>query len=120
MNTIETPTTNLAYELKKLTKTAKEAEAKRAEEAAARPLTSREKKNICNRRYYMKKYTTDPEFRQKELDRNSTRVLHKYATDPEYKERVKKTALDRYYRLKAEKEQREREERLQELAKLKI
>lgn len=116
MNPTETPT--LVDELKKLTRAAKEA--KKAEEAAAQPLTAREKKNICNRRYYKKRYTTDPEFRQKELDRNSTRVLHKYASDPEYKERVKKTALDRYYRLKAEKEQREIEERLQQLNALKI
>jgi hypothetical protein len=83
-------------------------------------LTPKQKKQIANKKYYHKRYATDPEFRQKELDRNSTRVLHKYANDPEYKERVKKQALDRYYRLKAEKEKKEIEERMLQLKALKI
>jgi hypothetical protein len=51
-------------------------------------------------------------FRDKEIQRNGERVKNKYANDPAYRDRVIQQAKDRYWKLKAEKEQREIEERL--------
>jgi hypothetical protein len=65
-------------------------------------LTSYQNKLRLNRKYYHRKYENDPEFRQKEIERNSERVLYKYNNDPEYRERVKQQALARYYRLKVQ------------------
>ena len=69
-------------------------------------LTSYQNKLRLNRKYYKEKYDSNKDgFRDREIERNSTRVLNKYHNDPQYKERVKQQALARYYRLKAEKEQ---------------
>ena len=68
-------------------------------------LTSYQNKLRLNKIYYHKRYDNDAEFRQKEIDRNSERVKKAYKEDPEVRERMKKQALDRYYRLKALKEQ---------------
>jgi hypothetical protein len=57
----------------------------------------------ANRNYYKRRYDNDPNFRQNESIRNAKIVMKKYNTDPAYKERMKNNALDRYYRLKAEK-----------------
>lgn len=68
-------------------------------------LTGYANKLRLNRKYYHQKYENDPNFREKEIQRNKERVLEKYANDPEYRERVKQQALDRYYRIKAQKAQ---------------
>lgn len=46
---------------------------------------------------------SNPEFYEEEKKKNNERNKAKYANNPEKKEAVKKRALDRYYRLKAEK-----------------
>lgn len=48
-------------------------------------------------RYYNKRYQTDMEFRIKETKRNSELIVRKYHSDPEYKERVKQANLARYH-----------------------
>jgi hypothetical protein len=58
----------------------------------------------ANRNYYKRRYENDASFREKESIRNAKIVMKKYNENPEVKERMKKNALDRYYRLKAEKE----------------
>ncbi len=58
----------------------------------------------ANRNYYKRRYQSDASFREKESIRNAKIVMKKYNENPEVKERMKKNALDRYYRLKAEKE----------------
>lgn len=57
-----------------------------------------------NRRYYNNRYANDKTFREAECERMSVLVMKKYNSNSEFKERMKKNALDRYYRLKAEKE----------------
>jgi hypothetical protein len=64
-----------------------------------------EAKRRANRKYYQKRYLSDPEFREKESKRSSKNVMRNYNNDPEVRERMKKNALDRYYRLKAEAQQ---------------
>lgn len=54
--------------------------------------------------YYHHRYDTDPEFRQREIDRNRRRVKEAYANDPEFRERMKQNARNRYNRLKAAKQ----------------
>ena len=61
-------------------------------------------KRRANLRYYKKRYANDPNFRQKESERCGKNVMKKYNTDPEVRERMKAQALARYYRIKAEKE----------------
>ena len=53
--------------------------------------------------YYHNRYDTDPEFRQREIDRNRRRVTSQYANDPEFREKMKNNAKARYQRLKAAK-----------------
>lgn len=48
---------------------------------------------------------THPEFREQEKIKDRIRLRELYRNNPERKEAVKKRALDRYYRLKAEKEE---------------
>jgi hypothetical protein len=47
---------------------------------------------------------THPEYYQAELQRNRIRLNAYYANNEERREKVKKIALERYYRLKAEKQ----------------
>ena len=63
----------------------------------------------------MTKYRREhPEYYEAEKKRDNERMKAKYANDPIRRERVKKIALERYYRLKAEKtEQNSVEEFLQ-------
>lgn len=73
-------------------------------------------------RYYKDRYQTDPEFRQMMktaqkkyydnhkidkglLEYHKNYQKNYYATHPEYKEAKKKKALERYYRLKAKKQE---------------
>jgi hypothetical protein len=64
-----------------------------------------QKKRAYDREWLRNKYHTNEEFRQSELQRSSNRIRQLYSTNPEYKEKMKRNALDRYYRLKAAKEQ---------------
>ena len=68
-------------------------------------LTSYQNKLRLNRKYYHQKYNNDPEFKAKEIQRNCERVRKAYHKNPEIKEKMKQRASDRYYRLKAQKEQ---------------
>jgi hypothetical protein len=79
----------------------------------ATKLTPYQNKLRLNRKYYHQKYESNKDgFRDREIQRNGERVKAKYANDPDYKARVIQQAKDRYWRLKAEKEQQEIEERL--------
>jgi hypothetical protein len=62
----------------------------------------REAKKRANSKYYQKRYLSDPDFRQKESKLSSKNVMKNYNSNPEVRERMRKNALDRYYRLKAE------------------
>jgi hypothetical protein len=64
-----------------------------------------QKKRAYDREWLKNKYHTDEAFRQSELQRSSIRIKQLYSSDPDYRERMKRNALDRYYRLKATKEQ---------------
>jgi hypothetical protein len=57
-----------------------------------------------NRKYLYKRYHTDAEWRESEIERNKKRVGEAYNNNPELRERMKANALERYYRLKAEKQ----------------
>ena len=48
-----------------------------------------------------------PEYYEAEKKRDNERMKEKYARDPIAREKTIKRALDRYYRLKAEKEQQQ-------------
>jgi hypothetical protein len=61
-----------------------------------------EAKRRANRRYYQKRYSSDPDFRDKESRRISDNVMKRYNSNLEVREKMKKNALDRYYRLKAQ------------------
>jgi hypothetical protein len=58
----------------------------------------------ANRNYYRRRYESDADFRKEESERNGKIVMKKYNEDPEYKLKMQRNALDRYYRLKAEKQ----------------
>ena len=58
---------------------------------------------LKNLLYYHNRYDTDPEFRQREIDRNRRRVKTQYENDPEFREKMKNNARARYQRLKAAK-----------------
>jgi len=50
---------------------------------------------------YMRNYrASNPEFYEREKQRNADYINKKYNEDPEYKERKKKYAIERYYKLK--------------------
>lgn len=51
---------------------------------------------------YMREYRLN---NQKYYEKEKTIYNNRYQTDEQYKEQKKKKALDRYYRLKAEKQQ---------------
>ena len=61
-------------------------------------------KKLLKRIYYNSRYAVEPEFRQREIDRNCIAVKARYNNNPEVKERMKANALARYYRLKQEKQ----------------
>jgi len=65
-------------------------------------LTPYQNKLRLNRKYYQQKYDGNINgFRDKEIERNSARVKKAYHENPDVRERMKRQALDRYYRLKA-------------------
>ena len=66
-------------------------------------LTGYANKLRLNRGYYHKKYENNPEFREKEIQRNKERVLDRYANDPEYRQKMIDNAKARYQRLRAQK-----------------
>jgi hypothetical protein len=51
-----------------------------------------------------------PEYYEAEKKRDNERMKEKYANDPISREKTIKRALDRYYRLKAEKEQQQQQQ----------
>ena len=54
---------------------------------------------------YMTKYRREhPEYHEEEKKRDRIRLKEYYTNNEERREKVKKQALDRYYRLKAEKQ----------------
>jgi hypothetical protein len=71
------------------------------EEAQTTRLTQYQNKLQLNRKYYQQRYHDNINgFRDKEIERNKTRVLKAYHENPEVRERMKKQALDRYYKMK--------------------
>jgi hypothetical protein len=63
----------------------------------------------------MTKYRREhPEYYEAEKKRDNERMKAKYANDPIRRERVKKIALERYYRLKAEKAEQNKIQNLYE------
>ena len=66
--------------------------------------SSYQNKLRLNRIYHKNRYDTDIAYRQREIERNAQRIKQAYHTDPEVRERMKKNALERYYRIKAENE----------------
>jgi hypothetical protein len=54
--------------------------------------------------YYHNRYDTDPEFRQREIDRNRRRVKTQYESDPVFRQKMIDNARARYQRLKAAKQ----------------
>ena len=61
------------------------------------------KKLEGNLNRYKARYNTDKAFRDSEIQRNRKRITEEYRTDPVVRERMSKTALDYYYKKKAEK-----------------
>ena len=55
-----------------------------------------------------------PEYYEEEKKRDNERNKEKYAKDPITREKTIKRALDRYYRLKAEKEQQQQQQQQQQ------
>jgi hypothetical protein len=64
-------------------------------------ITPYRRKILNNLVYYHNRYDSDPEFRQREIDRNRRRVKTQYETDPEFRQKMKDNARARYHRLKA-------------------
>ena len=60
-----------------------------------------EAKRRANRKYYQKRYASDPTFRQKESKRISANTMNRYNNDLVVREKMKQNALNRYYKLKA-------------------
>lgn len=75
------------------------------EDIQTQPLTTKQKQAISKLVYYHNRYDNDPEFRQREIDRNRNRIKKSYAENEELRNKMKANALARYYRLKAQKSQ---------------
>lgn len=54
-----------------------------------------------NRKSYHNRYATDMEFRIKECKRNGEAIMRKYNSDPEYRQRMNEAAKARYHAKKA-------------------
>ena len=54
-----------------------------------------------NRKSYQNRYDTDMEFRMKESKRNGEYIMKKYNSDPEYRQRMNEAAKARYHAKKA-------------------
>ena len=54
-----------------------------------------------NRKSYHNRYATDMEFRIKECKRNGEAIMKKYNSDPEYRQRMNEAAKSRYHAKKA-------------------
>lgn len=60
---------------------------------------------------YMKSYrSSHPEYYEKEKVRNALYITNRYKNDPEYKEKKREYARQRYYIVKAQKEQQSQNE----------
>lgn len=68
-------------------------------------LTGYELKKEINSRFYKNKVNNNPDFYEKEKQRIKEYIVNRYKTDPEFAEKNRKLARDRYYRIKASKQE---------------
>ena len=60
-----------------------------------------EAKRKSNSKYYQNRYASDPDFRARESKRISANTMKLYNSNIDVHEKMKKNALDCYYKLKA-------------------